>query len=199
MPKNIHPKFLITGGLDGLGNGLVEYFRPGSRGISRRNGYDINTNRDKIVDLARSFDVFVNLANSGFNQALMLYDIFNDWEKIDKKGYIINVGSYGTYNPGDAWRPWLAAKFALDIANKQCCKKIEEKNLPFRSTNIRFGMLDTDKSRAKPNWEGVGHRAEDIAKLIIYLWSQFKSNAPYDFNEITVNNIKNNLGELLQK
>lgn len=190
MPKNIPPKILISGGLDGLGKGLVECYQPGANGISRRNGYNINSDRERIVELARNFDIFVNLANSEFSQALLLYDIFDDWEKQDKQGYIINIGSYGTYNPGDTWRPWLAAKYALDTANKQCCKKIEEKNLPFRCTNLRLGMLDTEKSRAKPHWEGAGHGAKEIANLIDFFWGQHKNKIPYQIDEITLNSIK---------
>jgi NAD(P)-dependent dehydrogenase (short-subunit alcohol dehydrogenase family) len=191
MLKHNHPKVLITGGLDGIGRDLVNIYKSKAKGISRRNGYNINFERQKIVKLARQYDVFVNLANSEFSQAMLLYDIFSDWEASNKPGYIINIGSYGTYNPGDSWRAWLASKYALDIANKQCCKKIEEKNLSFRTTNVRLGMLDTKKSRQKDNWEGIGHKAKEISEIINYLWVQYQKGGSHAYNEITVNNIKN--------
>jgi len=191
MTKHNPPKILITGGLDGIGLDLVNIYKPNARGISRRNGYDINFERQKIVKLAQQYDIFVNLANSKFSQAILLYNIFFDWEASNKPGYIINIGSYGTYNSGDLWRNWLASKYALDIANRQCAKKIEEKAFSFRTSNIRLGMLDTLKSRQKDNWEGIGHKAKEISEIINYLWAQYQNGVPHAYNEITINNIKN--------
>jgi len=51
-------------------------------------------------------------------------------------------------------------------------------------------MLDTEKSRQKPNWEGMGHQTKDMAEIILYLWDQYRNNISFNIHEITINNIK---------
>ncbi|MCB0366125.1 MAG: hypothetical protein KDD68_12090 [Bdellovibrionales bacterium] len=184
------PSILVTGGLDGIGLEICNDFAPASMGISRRNGYDLDKAEDhrRIVDLSLKYDIFLNHAHNGrfAGQTELLYEVFEAWEKAGKFGYIFSTGSFATYMPQGDFKRYSVLKRALEIANQQCCKKIESAGLPFRMTLIKPGMLDTQASREKPHWSGNGVRGRDIAELIRFFY-----NGPKDLlmNEVVISAI----------
>lgn len=168
------PSVLVTGGLSGVGADLCEYFAPHSRGISRRNGYDIGNSATqlKIAELSLDYDIFVNHAHNGHfsGQTELLYRVFEVWEAQRKTGYIFNTGSFATYMPQGSFKRYSVLKRALEVANQQCCKKIESGLCRFRMTLLKPGMLDTPEDRQKPHWRGGGVRGRELAQMIESLY-----------------------------
>jgi NADP-dependent 3-hydroxy acid dehydrogenase YdfG len=181
------PSVLVTGGLSGIGADLCQHFAPHSLGISRRNGYDIGNpdTQTKIAELSLDYDIFVNHAHNGHfaGQTELLYRVFETWEAKNKAGYIINTGSFATYMPQGEFKRYSIIKRALEIANQQCCKKIESGRCSVRMTLLKPGMLDTPESRQKPHWRGGGVTGREIAHMIEFLY-----NSPFHLlvNEVVL-------------
>ena len=51
-------KILVIGGTDGLGKSIVQHF--GGMGIGRRNGFDIDTEYERIETLSKFYDIIIN-------------------------------------------------------------------------------------------------------------------------------------------
>lgn len=86
-------KIGITGHTRGIGKSLYDYFQDNNHtviGFSRSNGHDIDLNQDKIVEVLKSCDVFINNASSNDSQLQLL----KKTNKIVPK--IITVGSIST-------------------------------------------------------------------------------------------------------
>lgn len=83
----------ITGHTSGIGKNIYQRLYPNCIGFSRSNGYDITCERSrkKILNESKNCNVFINNANNGFGQSLILLDFFLKWNKSNK--IIINVGS----------------------------------------------------------------------------------------------------------
>lgn len=67
-------KIAITGHTTGLGKFLFDYYTSQNHeviGFSRTNGYDINTDIDKIVNESKDVDLFINNAYSGIQQSIL--------------------------------------------------------------------------------------------------------------------------------
>jgi hypothetical protein len=89
-------KYAITGHTEGLGAGLFERLSPDIIGFSRSNGYDVNNidSRFQILKECKkqNIKVFINNANDGFSQTLMLIDLMKSWGRNPIKT-IVNIGS----------------------------------------------------------------------------------------------------------
>jgi len=168
-------KVLVIGGGSGIGKYVVDYFSPDSFNASRTTGYDIRKKEDveRISELSLEYDVVLNHAYTGdMSQYRMLYRLYQVWEKANKRGYIFHTGTYSTYSMQwnvDSDYPDL--KMACDELCRKISKRCENNKVPFRCTNIRPGMLDTEKSRKKPHWAGNGIRGEQFAQLIDYFYN----------------------------
>ncbi len=168
------PKCLITGGSAGIGRELTEFFAPHSCGVSRATGHDIRiaSDRQKIVSLSLQHDVFVNHAFArDQSQEQLLHEVFAAWVVAKKSGHIFNTGTYGTYSPAGIDPEYIKLKKGLDDAHIFYCQKIKHERLNFRMTLLRPGLLDTDKSRAKPKWPGHGVRGVQIAELLLHIYN----------------------------
>ena len=171
-----YKSFLVIGGSRGIGMELVNHFKGDS--LSRSNGYDITNpdSRKKIAYLSLNYDVVLNHAYCGdFSQTLMLRDLCSLWIEEEKKGYIINTGSMSSYRFNDRkderWWFMSAVKTGQDLyINYLSQGAAWRENIKFRITNIRPGMLDTEKGRKKSHFK-AGIRGKDYCQLIEYLLS----------------------------
>ena len=166
--------FLVIGGSRGIGLDIVRHFKGES--LSRSNGYDITSykSRKEMAQKSLDYDVVVNHAYCGdFSQILMLKDLCSLWIEKKKRGYILNTGSICSYrfNGGKDEKWWFmsAVKKGQDeyinyLSHAACWKK----DINFRITNIRPGMLDTPKGREKPHFKS-GIKGKDYCQLIEYL------------------------------
>lgn len=86
-------KYAITGHTSGIGKRFFERLSPNVIGFSKSTGYDITSpsDRRRIINEVEDCDVFVNNANAGYGQTLLLIELFKAWK--DQKKTIINVGS----------------------------------------------------------------------------------------------------------
>lgn len=163
------PRLLITG-KSKFTETICDRFAENSRAISRKSGHDIENPevRLSIAQMSLEYDIFVNHVHSGHfcGQTELLYAVYSAWKAQNKTGLIVNTGSFGTFRPAREYQRWTVVKRGLDIANRQCCNEIQAQALPFRMCNLRPGTLDTELSRSKAHWPGVGVSAEDYAEMI---------------------------------
>lgn len=168
-------KFMITGGNKGLGLELCRQFNADS--YSRSNGYDITKDYDKIAEISLNYDVFINNAFDGpfqepwanFAQTQLLFSVADLWQKNDKSGIIINIGSVGSESivpPVPAFETYRVAKSALKVHSQQWTKAFKENRVKFKTSLLTLDRLDTELVRSRPTWTGNGHDLTEISEYI---------------------------------
>lgn len=171
-------RFLITGGTKGLGQHLQQHYNADD--VSRSSAkLDIITQKDieKIAIDSLNYDVFINNAFDGpphepwanYGQVNLLHEIYKQWQKHNKKGHIINIGSIGANHivpPEPMFETYRVAKSALQHASKQITQSFKENIVPFKCTLITPDRLDNETTRTRSNWTGNGVAMEDIKKAI---------------------------------
>lgn len=167
-------KIIVIGGSKGIGKAVVDYYSPNSFSVSRLNGYNIKNieDRKQIALLSLEYDAVLNHAYCGDeSQSLMLEELILEWDKNKKSGYIFNTGTVNTYYDKSDWNMYPVHKKVQDDLVKRAAKKCQWNGFRFRITNIRPGMLDTEKSREKPHWGGSGVTNETYCNIIDYLYN----------------------------
>lgn len=167
-------KILVIGGSQGLGKAVVDYYSPSSFSVSRSNGYDIKKEdiRKDIAKMSLDYDAILNHAYCGDNsQTQMLHQLINEWDNNKKTGYIFNTGSVSTYYDKGDWNMYPLLKSVQDDLIKRAAKKCQWNGFKFRITNIRPGMLDTERSRQKDHWGGSGVTGTTFCNIIDYLYN----------------------------
>jgi hypothetical protein len=167
------PSLLITGGSEGIGKDVLQYFLPQSVSLSRRNDFDIRdaSVRSKIAKMTLNFDIFFNHAYSRDNsQTLLLEEVYRLWKEKEKPGYIFSTGTYGTYSSQGVDAGYVQLKIELDEKNKSLIQELKHLKLPFRMTLLRLGMLDTERGHTKPHWPGYGVTGLEVAEIVSSLY-----------------------------
>jgi short-subunit dehydrogenase len=128
----------ITGHTKGIGHALLENMSSDYNliGFSRSNGYDISTNQDSIIQIAKNSDIFVNNAYYKKCQIDLFIKMLYLW-KYDSNKTIVNIISrvqYDThiqssYNNNKT----QLAEIAHAINDRQC-----------RIINVSPGFVATD-------------------------------------------------------
>lgn len=156
----------ITGHTGAIGSEICKLL-DNVKGFSRSNGYDIRTDRDKILMEVDECDVFINLANSEYAATDMLIELFDEWK--DERKQIINVGSViADYYDMDASLTQYAAQKA---ALKQVSKMLGHIDGPCEVKYVAFGYIDTPRMREKyPNATEM-MTTQDAARIICGLIS----------------------------
>ena len=174
--RRIHKmKYMVTGGNRGLGLILCE--RYAADNYSRSNGYDITKDRATIAERSLDYDVFINNAFDGpfqeswadFGQVKLLYEVAMAWQKNNKIGHIINIGSVGsedTVAPEPSWETYRVNKAALKHHSKQWTRAFKQNQVPFRTSLVTVDRLDTPLSRSRPTWTGNGHDLDDVVHMV---------------------------------
>jgi len=170
-------KFLVTGGNRGLGLSLCEHFQADS--VSRSTGYDITQapDRQRIATMSLDYDVFVNNAFDGpfqepwadFGQTKLLWTVADLWQKNQKTGHIINIGSVGSESvvaPDPGWETYRVSKAALKEHSRQWTRAFKENRVQFRTSLLTLDRLDTELSRCRPNWTDNGIELQDVIAYI---------------------------------
>jgi NAD(P)-dependent dehydrogenase (short-subunit alcohol dehydrogenase family) len=168
-------KFLTTGGYSGLGLAISKTFSGDS--ISRRNGYDITKDHDRIADLSLAYDVFINNAFDGpfqdhwanFGQIQTLWAVAKAWREQKKSGYIINIGSVGSESvvaPDPDFETYRVAKSALKEHSRQWTQSFKQDQVKFKTSLLTIDRLDTELTRGRDSWTGNGHCLDDICNYI---------------------------------
>ena len=144
-------KIAVTGHTSGIGKAVYEKLSPNCLGFSRSNGYDISKKEDrlKIIEKSLDCDIFINNAYSGdFSQTNLLFDIWNEWNHLDKK--IINIGSDITdYNLSIVYNKNFSLEYRMHKTSlKTLCKELATLgNLKIDYTS--FGYVGTERTLKK--------------------------------------------------
>jgi NAD(P)-dependent dehydrogenase (short-subunit alcohol dehydrogenase family) len=168
-------KYMITGGNRGLGLELCTQYNADS--FSRATGYDITKDREKLAELSLEYDVFVNNAFDGpfqetwadFGQVKLLFEVASLWQKNNKAGYIINIGSSGSEDivpPEPSWETYRVNKVALKHHSLQWTRAFKSNQTLFRTSLITVDRLDTELSRSRPTWTGNGINLMNVKSMI---------------------------------
>jgi len=151
-------RYMLIGGPYSFGKDIADWF--GADHYSRTTGFDIDVadSRKKIVKASLEYDVvFVHAYSRTDNQFNMTKEIAEAWQNHNHSGHIIVTGSISTYY--DSFKgnivnwEYTSHKSALDRFCKILSKKFSEGAVDFKITNIKPGMLDTEKSRKKPHFK----------------------------------------------
>lgn len=134
-------KYAITGHTSGLGKFLYNHWNNSAIGFSRTNGFDISkkTDRDKIIEISKDVDVFINNAYCLYYQTELLYDLYNEWK--DEKKIIINIGSNTTDGIKRNIWPYSSHKASLEKASEQ----LSYLNNNCKVLLIKFGYIGTER------------------------------------------------------
>lgn len=164
---------LVIGGSKGIGKAVCDAFSPNSFSVSRSTGHDIKNTDDRkqIAQLSLDYDAVLNHAYCGdTSQTHMLEELITEWNANKKTGYIFNTGSVSTYYDKSDWNMYPVHKNVQDDIIKRAAKKCQNNGFTFRITNIKPGMLDTEKSRQKTHWSGSGVTGDTFSNIIKYLY-----------------------------
>lgn len=133
-------KVAITGHTSGIGYSLFNIF-PSAIGFSRKAGYDLHSRviREKMYNEIADCDIFINNADLGWNQTVLLYELWEKWK--DKDRIIVNIGSDSAdYNQPFA-RPYNIQKRALEDA----CLQLQHAQQPCKVVLVKLGYVDTPR------------------------------------------------------
>jgi hypothetical protein len=122
-------KILMTGHTSPVGKELFNHFSTTDTvvGISRTTGFDLSNTYDleKVVELSKDFDHFINLANVGTSQTYLLSKIHRYWKDINKTGKILSFGSMATLLPYSLLESvnsdfdYIRSKLSLDMLHSE--------------------------------------------------------------------------------
>jgi len=137
-------KIAITGHTKGIGKGLFDRLSTEHDvlGFSRTNGFDISTDKDRIIQESNECDIFINNAQSENHQTYLFNEIFTKWKNEQKT--IVNIGSKAKYlmnieSQNRSSYDQAKINLARSALNKMF--KIEKK---VRVININPGLVYTD-------------------------------------------------------
>lgn len=134
-------KVAITGHTKGIGKALFNHFllhKKEVMGFSRSNGYDLETQLDKIIDAIEPAHILINNASFKFQETKLLYYLFERWKDQDK--IIIHIGSETSDGVKDYIHPYSVVKAAADKA----CEQLQNVGARCRVINIRPGFVNTE-------------------------------------------------------
>jgi NADP-dependent 3-hydroxy acid dehydrogenase YdfG len=129
-------KIAITGHTSGLGKELYSRY-DSALGISRNE--DSIAATENIIERIKDVDIFINNAYDGFNQTILLNELFNIWK--DKEKTIVNIVSRSKYPNISKGYLYSASKASLShlsnnlrfVSDKKC-----------RIIDINPGLLESD-------------------------------------------------------
>ena len=139
----------ITGHTSGIGKGLYEYFeKKGCRvkGFSKDTGFDISVpeNRDRIVELTRDCDLFINNAYSGYAQV----ELAKLWQQQhwSDSHFIINTSSMAAEPLAEIPKnfPWLTPYGEEKYAINKVSWEINHSGSKCKSIVIMPGVCQTN-------------------------------------------------------
>ncbi len=157
--------------------------------VSRRNGYDFEDNPygtiKRVIDLADSYDLFINLyANYFFNASVLAHKLFCDWTAkgfCDKR--IVNIGSTTDRVQKSNHNLYHYEKRMLrEISSGQSLQSVWDK-----SPKVHYCSFGTLENRKDQNPGRKVLSLENAAQYIYWLVSQPKE---IHINEISIDPVQ---------
>lgn len=133
-------KTAITGHTSGIGKALFESFDD-VIGFSRSTGFNISS-PDRIVDMISDCELFINNAHNGFDQVVLLYKVWEQWQDSDK--LIICISSNSSDGIKNTVHPYAIQKAALDKA----CEQLNNQKKLCKIICVKPGYVDTPRIKA---------------------------------------------------
>ena len=133
-------KVAITGHTSGIGLALSKTFL-GSVGFSKSNGFDLHKpfERQRMYGLIGDCDVFINNADLGWDQTVLLYELWEKWK--DKEKIIVNIGSEAADQKKNFARQYNVHKLAL----QEACLQLQQADQPCKVVLVKPGYVDTPR------------------------------------------------------
>lgn len=150
-------RILLTGPTSSAGKTLLENLTNYEFVTCPHTEYDLNNINDiqRIVELSTGVDHFINLANVGTSQSILLQGVHDNWSSAQKVGKIISFGTLATIVPFD-----ILTQIGADstmIANKMLLEKVHNElsikqvfGPQPQSVLIRFANFDEEVGRNQP-------------------------------------------------
>jgi short-subunit dehydrogenase len=166
-------KILITGNpIIGLAKGLQKVF-PTADFISRKTDHDLTNLKtiDEIALKSLEYDVVINnIKLSRFSQTQLLSSISTEWIKHNKKGKIINIGSVADrFIRSISSYSYSSEKNSLKHLSRQLHYCYANKQLPFSSSYIAFGHIDTQFGQAYKNDNIKKMSIDQCASIVLWI------------------------------
>jgi len=167
-------KIAITGHSKGIGKGLFDYLSNNHEvlGFSRSNGFDIVTDKDKILEQSKDCDMFINNAQSGNHQTVLFNEMFKLWQ--NERKTIVNIGSKVKYQMHNECRDRSTyGQAKINLARSTYSKILNDKR-QCRVMNIDPGLVYTDltkdaKGMVMMNVDEVVEIAAYVLELPFYI------------------------------
>ena len=135
----------LTGGDRSVGKIFVDR---GAFSFDVGSGFDIRTEvgRNRIVSASHNYDLFINHTyTEDSSQLELLSEVSHSWMLLGKSGHIINTGTIQTHiKPNFASDRYISYKTATDEYCKSLYKKWINREVHFKTTNIKYGDLTED-------------------------------------------------------
>ena len=160
-------KVAVTGHTSGIGKACYEHY--GALGFSRSNGFDIN-DPDRILDVCKDAEIFINCAHGGFGQAIMLRSIFNLWQHQHKHIFNLGVDKVSLAS----WELVHHTYSVEKLASHAMCEELQSMPRSCRITNICLGHVEN---------YGGNIRFKNIIETIDYCY-----NTQYEIKRISIGN-----------
>jgi hypothetical protein len=118
-------KIILTGHTSSVGKAIANHYSIHDVvKISRATGFDLNKEEDldRVVELASDADYFINLANVGISQSILLQRVHDKWTRNNHPGKIL---SFGTLAPSIPYELLLTVSIDPQmLANKLLLEKV---------------------------------------------------------------------------
>ena len=155
-------KCVVTGHTSGIGKAIYQHFENKGYeviGLSRSNGYDISMDQDKIIELSKDCDIFVNNAYSGNCQTELLLKLH------DKVKSMIVVGSVAA-DWAHVWKTYGADKLELEKRCKEL-SVIDDQNI---AKIFYLKLAFCENARWPNNLDSIYKTTFNEITAIIDLW-----------------------------
>ena len=134
----------LTGGDRSVGKIFVDR---GAFSFDVGSGFDIRTEvgRNRIVSASHNYDLFINHTyTEDSSQLELLSEVSRSWMLLGKRGHIINTGTIQTHIKPITYDRYVSYKTATDEYCKSLYKKWINREVYFKTTNIKYGDLTED-------------------------------------------------------
>ena len=184
--ENKNRKIAVIGHTKGIGKAIADLYKRKKYeivGLSRTNGYDLETDQEKIMEKLKDCELIVVNAYAKFGQYLLLKRIYSEFHHHYKKVVVITSTS-GTPQGKDednysadyneyCWHKEHLIKYVSELQE-------ELFNKPLSVYDVCPDVVDTDM--IKGMWEGLPKlTAEEIADTVRYCFE-----STFNINKIVV-------------